>query len=248
MNKYSTVIFDLFDTIVDFNFSHLPTIELKGLRSRTTSKEVYEVFAKYYPEIDFAKFYDPFIESYHEFQEMKLKEYKEFPNRERFKLMLDKMDLPPAGDEDRLIEKMVLAHMNGLASCVELPENNKKTLEYIKGKGYRLAIVSNFDYAPTAYRLLERFNIKNLFEEIVISEEVGWRKPNHIIFQTAVKKLEILPQDALFVGDNFDADVVGSKALGMDVAWINRKNRPESGLDPTPDYIINKLPELENFI
>ncbi len=96
--------------------------------------------------------------------------------------------------------------------------------------------------------LLERFNIKNLFEEIVISEEVGWRKPNHIIFETVINKLEIQPQDALFVGDNFDADVVGSKAMGMDAVWINRKNRPENGLNPTPDYIINNLTELENII
>jgi len=248
MNKYSTVILDLFDTIVNFNFSHLPTIELKGLRSRTTSKEVYEVFVRYYPEIEFAEFYDTFIESYHQFQEMKLKEFKEFPNRKRFILMLRKMDLNPIEDEDQLIDKMVLAHMNGLVRCIEFPEDNKKTLEYIKTKGYRLAIISNFDYAPTAYMLLERYNIKNLFEEIVISEEVGWRKPKEIIFETAVKKLEILPQDALFVGDNFQADVVGSKAVGMDVAWINRKNQPENGLHPKPDYIIKNLPELENFI
>ena len=146
MNKYSTVIFDLFDTIVNFNFSHLPTVELKGLRSRTTSKEVYQVFVKYYPEIEFREFYDPFIESYHQFQEMKLMEYKEFPNRDRFKLMLSKMDLKPIEDENQLIEKMVTAHMNGLANCIELPDSNKKTLEYVKEKGYRLAIVSNFDY------------------------------------------------------------------------------------------------------
>ena len=248
MNKYSTVIFDLFDTIVNFNFSHLPSIEVRGLRSRTTSTKVYEVFAQYYPEIEFVEFYDPFIESYHQFQKMKLKEFKEFPNRERFKLMLSKMDLREIRNRDQLLEDMVLAHMNGLASCIEFPEDNKKTLEYIKEKGYRLAIVSNFDYAPTAYMILERYKIRNLFEQIVISEEVGWRKPNHIIFETVINKLEIGPEDALFVGDNFQADVVGSKAVGMDAAWINRKNQPENSLNPIPDYIIKDLTELKNFI
>ena len=248
MNKYSTVIFDLFDTIVNFNFSHLPSIEVRGLRSRTTSTEVYEVFAQYYPEIEFVEFYDPFIESYHQFQKMKLKEFKEFPNRKRFKLMLSKMDLREIRNRDQLLEDMVLAHMNGLASCIEFPEDNKKTLEYIEEKGYRLAIVSNFDYAPTAYMILERYKIRNLFEQIVISEEVGWRKPNHIIFETVINKLEIGPEDALFVGDNFQADVVGSKAMGMDTAWINRKNQPENSLNPIPDYIIKDLNELKNFI
>ena len=248
MKKYSTIIFDLFDTIVNFNFNHLPTIELKGLRSRTTSTEVFEVFRQYYPDIEFEKFYDPFIESYHEFLEIKSIEHKEFPNRDRYFLMLDKMNLAPIDNMDLLIDQMVLAHMNGLASCVEFPETNKRTLEYVKFNGYRLAIVSNFDYAPTAYMLLEKFKITNLFEQVIISEEVGWRKPNHIIFQTAVNKLKIRPQDALFVGDNYYADVVGSKALGMDTAWINRKNQSEDTLDPKPDYIIKHLSELLNIV
>ncbi|MGB3730176.1 MAG: HAD family hydrolase [Thermodesulfobacteriota bacterium] len=248
MKKYSTIIFDLFDTIVNFNFNHLPEIELKGLRSRTTSTQVYEVFRKYYPEIKFEEFYDPFIESYHEFLEMKSIEFKEFPNRDRYILMLNKMNLKPVDQKDLLIDKMVLAHMNGLASCVELSEENRRTLEYIKTQGYRTAIVSNFDYAPTAYMLLNKFEITNLFEEIIISEEVGWRKPNHIIFETALKKLEVLPVDALFVGDNYHADVVGSKAVGMDAAWINRKNEPEADLDPKPNYIIKNLSELINIV
>ncbi len=105
--------------------------------------------------------------------------------------MLKKMNLKPVDQQDLLIDKMVLAHMNGLASCVELPQENKRTLEYIKTQGYRMAIVSNFDYAPTAYKLLDNFEITNLFEEIVISEEVGWRKPKDIIFQTAITKLDI---------------------------------------------------------
>ena len=248
MKKYSTIIFDLFDTIVNFNFNHLPAIDLKGLRSRTTSIEVFEVFRQYYPEVEFEEFYDPFIESYHEFLEIKSIEFKEFPNRDRYILMLNKMGLAPIDQKNSLIDKMVLAHMNGLASCVELPKENKRTLEYIKTQGYRLAIVSNFDYAPTAYALLDKFEITNLFEEIIISVEVGWRKPSHIIFESAVKKLQIKPEDALFVGDNYDADVVGSKALGIDAAWINRKNQPEAELDPKPDYIIKNLSELINIV
>ena len=134
MEKYSTIILDLFDTIVDFNFNHLPTIELKGFRSRTTSTEVYEVFKQYYPHINFEEFYQPFIDSYHEFQEMKLEEFREFPNRNRFKLMLSKMHLDPTENQDELEDKMVVAHMNALARCVEFPEENKRTLKYIKNK------------------------------------------------------------------------------------------------------------------
>nr|NIV66117.1 HAD-IA family hydrolase [Nitrosopumilaceae archaeon] len=191
MKKYSAIIFDLFDTILNFNFNHLPTVELKGFRSRTTSVEVYEVFRKYHPEMGFDKFYEPFFESYHEFQEIKLKEFKEFPNRERFILMLDKMALSPVKKQDELIDQMVIAHMNALASCIEYPDDNKETLEHLNSQEYKLAIVSNFDYAPTAHMLLQKNNLTPLFDVIVISEEVGWRKPKDIIFETAVNKLGI---------------------------------------------------------
>lgn len=248
MKQYSTIIFDLFDTIVNFNFNHLPSIELKGFRSRTTSIEVYEVFKKFYPEIEFSDFYQPFIDSYHEFQEMKSKEFREFPNRDRFELMLGKMNLPPIDNQNELEDKMVLAHMNALASCVEFPDENYQTLKYIKDKGYRLAIVSNFDYAPTAYMLLDEFDIRSLFEAIIISGEVGWRKPKDIIFQKVIDKLHINPTEALFVGDNYKADVMGSKNMNINAAWINRKNEPAGNLNPEPDCIIKKLPDLIKFI
>ncbi len=248
MKQYSSILLDLFDTILNFNFNHLPTVELKGFRSRTTGKEVYEVFRQYYPDIGFAEFYDPFIESYHEFQELKLEEYKEFPNRNRFIMMLDKMNIESNSNTDTLIDKMVIAHMNALASCIEYPEENNNTLEYLKTKGYRLALVSNFDYAPTAQTLIDKHGLRPFFESIVISADVGWRKPKDIIFETAMNKLNIEPNEALFVGDNYSADVIGSKALGMDAAWINRRGEPETDINPAPDMIIKKLSELGDYL
>jgi len=248
MKKYSTLIFDLFDTIIDFNFKHLPYVDKNGIRSRTTSKEVFTVLKEHYPDITFNEFYPYFIESYHLFQEMKKKEYREFPNRERFKLMLGIMDITPDEKTSTLQDDMVEAHMKGLASCVEFPEANKQTLLRTKGKGYRMAIVSNFDYAPTACKLIDKFGIGELFESIVISEDVGWRKPKDLIFRKSLSELGIEPGDALFIGDNFEADIKGSRGVGMDGAWINRKNAPREGLDPEPTYIVSALPEISSFI
>ena len=248
MKKYSTLIFDLFDTIVDFNFKHLPYVDKSGIRSRTTSKEVFTVFKEYYPDITFDEFYPRFIESYHLFQEMKKKEYKEFSNRERFKLMLCKMGITPNENTESLEDSMVEAHMKELASCVEFPEANKQTLLLAKGKGYRMGIVSNFDYSPTARKLIDEFGIGDLFESIVISEDVGWRKPKDLIFKKSLSELGIEPGDALFIGDNFEADIKGSRGVGMDSVWINRKNASRDSLDPEPTYIVSALPEISTFI
>ncbi|MEQ9618615.1 MAG: HAD family hydrolase [Deltaproteobacteria bacterium] len=247
MHKYKAILFDLFDTIINFNFRQLPTVEMNGIRSRTTSKEVYSVFERYYPEISFSGFYPYFIESYHQFQEMKLAEYREFPNRNRFILMLQNMKLTPNEKTDRLADEMVVAHMDGLAQCIEFPEENKRTLEKVKEKGYLTAIVSNFDYAPTAHALIDKYDIGRFFEQIVISEEVGWRKPKDIIFRRALMLLNIEPEDALFVGDNFSADVRGAKAVGIKTVWLN-KNRASLQAEPPPDYTIEGLPQLNEIL
>jgi len=248
MKKYSTLIFDLFDTILDFNFKQLPYVDKNGVRSRTTSKEVFTVFNEGYPDISFDEFYPHFIESYHAFLEIKKKEFREFPNRERFKIMLESMGITPDDNTRGLEDEMVRAHMKGLASCVEYPKTNKETLLLAKAKGYRMAIVSNFDYAPTARSLIEKFGIAELFESIVISEDVGWRKPKDIIFKKSLSELEIDPDEALFIGDNFGADIKGSRGVGMDGVWINRNREPENNLVPEPVYIIKALPEISTFI
>jgi putative hydrolase of the HAD superfamily len=77
---------------------------------------------------------------------------------------------------------------------------------------------------------------------------VGWRKPKDIIFLKALTELSINPADALFIGDNYDADIAGSNAVGMDGVWINRNKAAEDNLDPEPAYIVSRLPEIDNFI
>ena len=248
MKKYTTVIFDLFDTIVDFNFSLLPSIDIMGVRSRTTSHEVYSVFAGYYPAIPFAEFYPYFIESYQKFQDMKLAEWREFPNRERFKLMLRSMSIAIDPNAELAADEMVRAHMEGLASAVKFPEKNEDALIDVRKKGYRMAIISNFDYAPTAYSLLKKFRIERFFEKIVISEEVGWRKPKPVIFMRAIELLGIKPEEAIFVGDNFRADICGAKGVGMDAVWLNKKNEAVENLNPEPDYIIPSFPDIAEIL
>lgn len=244
MKTYSTVIFDLFDTIVSFDFSHLPAIELKGVRSRTTSHEVYSAFSAYYPGRSFEEFYPHFIESYHEFQQMKLAEYREYPNRDRFLLMLGNMGLPADPRAESAADEMVVAHMGGIARAVEFPAENETALESVSKKGYRMAIVSNFDYAPAAYALIEKFRIGRFFERIVISEEVGWRKPKPVIFTTAMELMGVSPRDVLFVGDNFGADICGAKGVGMDAVWLNYKKESVENLSPEPDFIIPAFPDI----
>jgi HAD superfamily hydrolase (TIGR01549 family) len=247
MKKYKAVIFDLFDTLVNFNRSRLPTADIDGIEIKSTSIEVYKVFQKFHNDVVFKDFYTAFTESYAEFEEKKRKNCREFHNRERFELMISKLNTVTNCHPEELVDEMVLAHMGKIASAMEFPEENKDTLNTLKSK-YRLAIISNFDHAPTAYNILERFDISSLFERVFISIEVGWRKPKADIFFSAFNSLKIEPEEAIFVGDNFEADVLGSKGVGMDVVWINKNKEPLRKEISKPDYVVSRFDEIGDIL
>ncbi len=247
MKKYKYIFFDLFDTLINFNYTRLPEVSIDGEKHNTTSRLVYEVFNKFYPDIPFDTFYKPFMDTFHEFQELKKKDNKEYPNQQRFNMLIDKLSLNHIANKDDVLTCMTEAHMSGLASATTFPDNNKTTLEYLKKLDYRFALISNFDYAPTAYALLDQYDLKEYFDKIYISIEVGWRKPHKNIFQIALDECEVNNDEVIHVGDNFGADIVGAFNQGIDSIWINRKDEELTHDFVTPNIIVSKLYELTSL-
>ncbi len=80
---------------------------------------------------------------------------------------------------------------------------------------------------------------------IVISEEVGVRKPDAEIFRLAAGRLGLAAGDILFVGDHPEADVVGAANAGMRTAWLHRGRTWPSPLDQiAPELVIDSLHDL----
>src|SRR5437762_11706969 len=110
-----------------------------------------------------------------------------------------------------------------------------------------LAVVSNFDYSPTALGILEAAGVRDLFAAIVVSDEVGWRKPRPDIFHEALRRAAVEPHATLFVGDRIDIDVAGAHVVGMDAAWINPgRDALPAGVSP-PMYEIRDCAQLESI-
>ena len=248
MKDYKVFVFDLFDTLINFNRSRLPEFSIEGEKHNSTFTEVYKVFEKYYQGYDRDKFHDSFVESYEKFQQLKSIDNKEFYNGERFKILMGSLGIELSPDVDPVVDEMVKAHMKSLSSTMEFPGENRDVLELIFDRNYRMAIISNFDYAPAAYMLLSKFDILKYFERVVISVEVGWRKPRPEIFLKALKLLNLDPGDALYIGDNYYADVVGAKSVGMDVVWINRNDEKIHYPKYHPDHTVSKLTGIINLI
>jgi putative hydrolase of the HAD superfamily len=89
-------------------------------------------------------------------------------------------------------------------------------LESLRGRGLRLALVSNTSTPGRILRpLLAEQGLAQRVDAIVLSCEVGKRKPHPAIFERALEELGVPPERALHVGDRLDADVLGASRLGM---------------------------------
>jgi putative hydrolase of the HAD superfamily len=133
--------------------------------------------------------------------------------------------------------------MNWIKTCVTFPMDHLPILKSIS-EMFPLALVSNFDHAPTGYQILEEYNLLPYFRTILFSDEVGWCKPHPILFTTALERLGVTPEEALFVGDTPDLDILGPKNIGMEVAWIENADHPLPPDYPKPDYYLKKFIDL----
>jgi len=111
-------------------------------------------------------------------------------------------------------------------------------------KKHKLGIVSNITYSPAVWKTLERFELVNLFEAVITSVDVGWRKPSPKIFKRALQALNVLASETVFVGDELDHDVEGAQKVGMRTILLNKSPIKETPRKVKPDATIQEIKEL----
>lgn len=96
----------------------------------------------------------------------------------------------------------------------------EKFLEFLKKNGIRTGVISNISYSGKA--VTKRINDclpDNDFEFIIATSEYMYRKPNKHIFELALEKAELAPEDVWFIGDQYQCDIIGAKEAGMQPVW-----------------------------
>ena len=240
---YRAVLFDLFDTLVRFDRDLLPELTVKGKVIRSTAGKLHETFQSYAPDVELHAFVEALQWSWQEAEKIRNDAHREVAAPERIEFLLRRLGLDGSGLDPAAVPALLDAHRRELSRAIVFPAHHGPLLRALRER-YRLAVVSNFDYTPTALGVLEREGIAHLFDIILISDEVGWRKPKAVIFETALERLGIAPGEALFVGDRIDIDVAGARAAGLGSAWINPDAVPlPEGASP-PDFEVRDLAEL----
>lgn len=95
----------------------------------------------------------------------------------------------------------------------QLKPGAKEILDDLRGKGMKLALISNTP--PTSHYILDFLKLRERFDIIVFSCDVGYLKPDPRIFKIALEQLGVLPQNTIVVGDKIRTDILGGAILGL---------------------------------
>ncbi len=248
MKPYKAILFDLCGTVMQYRIDRIPMIEIQGEHIQSTSPLLYACFREFdRGKISYETFHNIFIETSEALSLEKKKSGREISSHDRFTLFLKKLDTdlgPRHSEVHRLLKDI---HLERVAKCLELLPRHHGLLQTWKTL-YPMGLITNFDDTQTVYKVLERDQIALFFKTTVISAEIGLRKPRKEIFLAACEKMNTTPAETLFVGDNWEEDILGAKGVGMSTAWINPDRHPRPEGQVQTDFDLSDLSELQRIL
>lgn len=136
------------------------------------------------------------------------------------------LDSPPVAENE--LARLVREYL-AVWSAQVAPATGVRTCLQDLCADHVLSVVSNTHDAALVPRLLRELQLDAYFDRVFTSIELGWRKPHRQIFELVLDAHGITAQDAVFVGDNWDADIQGPQAVGMRAFYVGA---PEPGREP----------------
>ena len=119
------------------------------------------------------------------------------------------------------------------------------TLTALIDKGYKLGIIAN-QKLGTEERL-KSWSLRQYFDVIVTSAEIGYAKPDKEIFEKALELAKCTAEESVMVGDRLDNDIIPAKAIGMKTIWVKNGLAQYQGAElgeGVADYQIGSLSDL----
>jgi len=185
-----------------------------------------------------------YFEVLHELDVIRERDAVEISCLERFIHVLTRLKFGSQEEIAELAAELTRIHMAGVRRVTWAPPERVAALHEI-APHYRMAVLSNFDDSETGYQIIEDTGAAHLFEAVIISADLGLRKPHPDIFKRIMEMLKVTdPRTILFVGDTPRFDITGPHRAGMRTVWLSEGKDPLTPEIPKPDFIINNLSEL----
>ena len=148
--------------------------------------------------------------------------FEEHMSREEGRMLEEKYVRP--ADKGKMTQEELFKNLSDISGikAEEIEANwlsrariNSDVVDLVKElKGsYRLGLLTNA-FSPFFTTVLERSGVKDLFEEIVMSSETGYAKPEPEMYRAILEKMNLEPEEVLMIDDN-PKNVEGAKNIGM---------------------------------
>jgi putative hydrolase of the HAD superfamily len=210
--RYAAVLFDMGYTLVGFEPSQ-EAITQEALRTLGVERTLAEidaavriVWGEYFSEAATAAF--PATEAYDRQVQIELHQQ-----------LLARLGVAADGDTLQAFIDALESWFSRPGVMHPFPEA-VAVLTALRGQGYRLGIISNWSWNLRDH--VTRLALDDFFELVWASAYAGCNKPHSGIFHQALGQMELLPEQALYVGDSYRHDVVGARNVGMDAALVDR--------------------------
>lgn len=125
-------------------------------------------------------------------------------------------------------------------------EGAHELMRYLKGKGYRMHLCSN-GFGSVQYRKLAASDMTGYFDTVILSEDAGANKPARQFFDYAMQQSGATLDTTLMIGDNFQTDILGAKAYGLDTLFFNRYPEAFTATEPIT-YEVRSLAEVMDIL
>ncbi|MCC5946387.1 MAG: YjjG family noncanonical pyrimidine nucleotidase [Bernardetiaceae bacterium] len=232
-NKFKHIFFDLDHTLWDYE--------------RNSAVALAEVYANYKLEevwqVALQDFERAFRQATHALWDRynRLEIDKIYIHTHRFAHIAEILSVPTPKD----IEQLENAYqMLGPDGKILLPYS-REVLEYLQHKNYKLHILSN-GFDGTQHRKLKATDITQFFSHIITSETTGARKPHRNMFEYALSIAPCQAEEAIMIGDNWEADIKGAVAAGLAAIFYNPQKEEKEQIPQV--QVVHCLSEIKNYL
>lgn len=225
--KYNTLLFDLDDTILDFTKGEKKALTAlfneMQLKNVPNAMDDYVILNKYlWNELE------------------KGNVTRDYILNTRFSMLFKKYNRDVDGEE---VEKRYRQYLNLQHDCIEGAEEILRDL----CKNYKLYIITN-GVSDTQYKRIRDANLEQCFENVFVSEDIGYQKPAAEYFKAVINKIPGFDlRKTLIIGDSLTADIDGGTRINIHTCWFNPQN-VENHTDVKPTYEIHKLNDLYEIL
>ena len=226
-NNITDIFFDLDHTLWDFDKNSLLALERVFVSHKVDLKVT-----------DFAIVYEPInFEYWKQFREEHVS--KQDLRRGRLIDSFKRFNMSFHIDE---IDAMATSYIDELPLDNHLFDGTIEILDYLAEK-YTLHIITN-GFQEVQTLKLKNSGIQKYFKTVTSSEEVGVKKPNPLVFETALEKANTHFERSIMIGDTFEADILGAEAVGMRTLFYNYRKETI----PSSYKLVNNLLEIKSHL